>query len=95
MVLLQQQQQQQQISVPVSQPRIEQRPSTDIEKANANWISRIIDRAWGHVMLPYESQMINQHQSQQEFINSFYVPHEKFERIWKLVNYSMFLCFFF
>ncbi|CAB4438240.1 unnamed protein product [Rhizophagus irregularis] len=84
MVLLQQQQQQQQqISVPVSQPRIEQRPSTDIEKANANWISRIIDRAWGHVMLPYESQMINQHQSQQEFINSFYVPHEKFERIWK------------
>ncbi|CAG8685702.1 7413_t:CDS:10 [Rhizophagus irregularis] len=67
----------------MSQPRIEQRPSTDIEKANANWISRIIDRAWGHVMLPYESQMINQHQSQQEFINSFYVPHEKFERIWR------------
>jgi hypothetical protein len=90
MVLLQQQQQQQQqVGVPVNQPRIEQRPSTDIEKANANWISRIIDRAWGHVMLPYESQMINQHQSSQTefFINSFYVPHEKFERIWKLVNY--------
>ncbi|CAG8594396.1 7309_t:CDS:10 [Funneliformis mosseae] len=60
----------------------------NVEKANGNWVSRIIDRAWGHVMLPYESLIANQHQEQQEFINSFYIPHEKFERIWKLETAS-------
>ncbi|CAI2179203.1 5706_t:CDS:10 [Funneliformis geosporum] len=65
-------------------PRIEHRQISDVEKANANWVSRIVDRAWGHVMLPYESLIANQHQEQQEFINSFYIPHDKFERIWKL-----------
>jgi len=37
-------------------------------------------------MLPYESQIINHQQVQQEFVNSFYVSHEKFDRIWKPVT---------